>query len=156
MWSERADRRENGRVLDVTVRREIYSVLAATGHAPSHGAIVELVGDTEEAGRVLRRLHEAHALVVDDTGEILMALPFAARPTQHRVLADSRSWWANCAWDSLAIPAALGIDARIEAAWLDTGEPVQLAIDDGQLNRTDGFIHFTIPAHHWWDDIVET
>ncbi len=87
-----------------------------------------------------------------------MALPFAARPTGHRVLDGSRRWWANCAWDSLAIPAALGIDAEIEARWLDDDTPVDLRIEHGRPagEASDGFIHFTIPARHWWDDIVET
>ena len=94
----------------------------------------------------------------DRDGEISMALPFAARPTGHRVLNGSRSWWANCAWDSLAIPAALHVDAEIEARWLDDDTPVDLRIENGRPGgeASDGFIHFTIPARHWWDDIVET
>ena len=26
----------------------------------------------------------------------------------------------------------------------------------GELTATDGYVHFTIPTRHWWDDIVET
>jgi hypothetical protein len=102
---------------------------------------------------VLRRLHDAHALVLDQDGEVRMALPFSSVEIDYRVVSGARSWWANCAWDSLAIPAALGIDATIEATWSDSGE---LAVVDGHLNFTDGFIHFFIRACRWWDDIVET
>ena len=35
--------------------------------------------------------------------------------TDYRVSSGGRTWWANCAWDALAIPAALTVDARIEA-----------------------------------------
>ncbi len=85
-----------------------------------------------------------------------MALPFSAVPTDYRVVADDREWWANCAWDSLAIPAVLRIDATIDARWHDTGEPIELAVAGGTLTSTGGFIHFAIPARQWWDDIVET
>lgn len=140
---------------DSTLRHQIYQHFAETGDAPTLETLTGWVGGEREARRALRRLHDAHSLVlVDDT--IRMALPFSATPTGHRVVADERAWFANCAWDSLAIPAALDIDAVIEAEWLDTGEPVDLAIRDGEISHTDGFIHFAVPARRWWDDIVET
>jgi hypothetical protein len=143
---------------DWAVRAAIYDRLAATGRAPTVAEIAEWVGDADQAKASLRRLHDAHLIVLDDVGEILMALPFSAVATAHRVVAGSRSWWANCAWDSLAIPAALGVDADIEAEWMDTGEPVGLRVVDGRLERHEdaGFVHFERPAARWWDDIVET
>lgn len=97
-------------------------------------------------------------IVLGTDGQIAMALPFAAEPSGHRVSNDTGSWWANCAWDSLAIPAAFEQDATIEATWLDTGDAVDLAVHDGALIGTGvgGFIHFSVPARNWWDDIVET
>jgi hypothetical protein len=141
---------------DRQVRHQIYRAFAETGNAPPRAAIETWAGRAAEAREALGRLHDAHALVLDNAGGIRMALPFSAVETDHRVVTGSRSWWANCAWDSLAIPAALGIDATIQADWLDTGEPVGLAVVDGELNSTDGFIHFVVSARHWWDDIVET
>lgn len=140
---------------DLAVRRAIYQRFASDGSAPPRSEIVELIGDAAAADACLRRLHDRHMIVLDG-GEVSMALPFAARPTEHRVVGASGAWWANCAWDSLAIPAALGVDARIEAAWMDTGEPVDLAVRDGELSHLDGHVHVTVPARHWWDDIVET
>ena len=71
--------------------------------------------------------------------------------------AGDRRWFANCAWDALAIPAALGTDAEIDAPWLDGGSPVDLRIVDGRLEGdTDACVHFVVPARHWWDDIVHT
>jgi hypothetical protein len=142
---------------DWAVRAVIYERVAATGRAPDTAEIAGWVDGADEAHAVLRRLHDGHLLVLDDDGEILMALPFSAVPTAHRVV-GSRSWWANCAWDSLAIPAALGVDADIEAEWMDTGEPVGLRVLDGRLegDQDGGFVHFLRPAARWWDDIVET
>ncbi len=86
-----------------------------------------------------------------------MALPFSAIPTDHVVHSGARRWFANCAWDALAIPAALGVDAVIDAPWLDDGSPVDLAIVDGRMEGdTDAHVHFVVPARHWWDDIVHT
>ncbi len=141
---------------DAALRFQIYRTFAAEGRAPTPAELAAWSGSDTAAHAALRRLHQAHAIVLDDAGEIRMALPFSAVPTQHRVVSGDRSWWANCAWDSLAIPAALGIDATIEATWLDTGEPVELAVVAGELNHTDGFVHFAIAARHWWDDIGET
>jgi hypothetical protein len=146
---------------DLELRRVIYETLARTGVAPTAAEVGDLVGDADLGAEQLRRLRDAHMLVLDEAGEILMALPFAARQTGHRVVADDGAWWANCAWDALAIPVALGVDAAIDATWLDTGEAVDLEVRDGQLRggvrRGElGFVHFAIPARHWWDDIVET
>lgn len=141
---------------DQEFRHAIFSTFAETGAPPSHADLETWIGSARIADDALKRLHDAHAIVLDEEGSILMALPFSAVPTDHRVVAGHRSWWANCAWDSLAIPAALGIDASIEATWLDTGEQVDLAIVDGEPTSTDGFVHFSVSARHWWDDVVET
>ena len=141
------------------------STFAATSteHSPTRALLLlPTRSPSWSAGRKrrqhLQRLEDRHFVVLGSDGEISMALPFAARPTGHRVLNGSRSWWANCAWDSLAIPAALHADAEIEARWLDDDTPVDLRIENGRPTgeACDGFIHFTIPARHWWDDIVET
>lgn len=47
-------------------------------------------------------------------------------------------------------------DGRIESTWSDDAEPADLRIVDGQLDDTDGYIHFAVPARRWWDDIALT
>ncbi|MEM9466819.1 MAG: organomercurial lyase [Actinomycetota bacterium] len=143
---------------DLELRRHVYRTIADTGRAPTAAEIGALVGGPDAAAEHLARLDDRHFVVLDDDGEIAMALPFAANPTGHRVISDDRSWWANCAWDALAIPAAMHADAHIEARWLDDDSPVDLRIERGRPvgDAADALIHFTIPARHWWDDIVET
>jgi hypothetical protein len=139
------------------LRARIYRMFAEAGRAPTTAEIESWVGDRDAAADALARLHDAHAIVLDsDLTSIRMAMPFSAIPTDHVVAAGGRRWWANCAWDALGIPAALHRDASIEARWMDTQEPVALAIVDGQLSHEDGFVHFGVPARSWWDDIVET
>ena len=139
---------------DLELRHVIYRHFADSGRAPTRSQLVERFG-TDVAG-ALTGLHDAHMVVLDDDGEIRMALPFSAADVGHRVVAGDRDWWANCAWDAFAIPAALGRDARIESTWVDTGEPVRIGVADGRLDDDSGFVHFVVPARKWWDDIVET
>ena len=138
----------------------VYRHFVETGTAPSRQTLADIVGDPDTVDRLLGELHDRHMLVLDDRphrrGEIRMALPFATEPTNFRVTTDHGGWWANCAWDSLAVLAALHGDGRIESTWSDTGEPVVLTVTGDQLDSTHGYIHFTVPASRWWDDVVFT
>lgn len=138
----------------------VYRHFVTVGVAPTRDELARRVGGIEVVDALLRELHDRHMLVLDDRpereGEIRMALPFASEPTKWRVTAESGAWWANCAWDSLAILAALHSDGQIDSTWSDTGEPAHLSVTDGQLDQTDGYISFPLPAVRWWDDIVFT
>ncbi len=143
--------------LDLRIRNQIYSSFVRIGTPPSPGETAAALGvPPEEVTAALRRLHEAHALVLCATGgtEIRMLNPFSAVETPHRVEAGGRSWFANCAWDALGVPAALHADGRIDSACPDCGEPLQLEVRDGELVRgAELLVHFVVPARHWWDDI---
>ena len=142
----------------MALRSLIYRHIVKTGFAPTRAEIIQIVG--HEADAQLRRLHDAHMIVLDQRphrlGEIRMALPFAAESTNFRVSTESGAWWANCAWDALAVVAAIQENARIDSTWSDTDQPFLLDISDGVLVPAIGYIHFRIAARHWWDDIVRT
>lgn len=142
------------------LRQIVFQHFVAVGVAPMRTELAQSVGDMEVVDVLLQELHDRHLLVLDDRpgkyGEIRMALPFASEPTRWRVTTDHGKWWANCAWDSLAILAALESDGRVESTWVDTNEPVDLTVSAGQLDQTEGYISFPLPAKMWWDDIVFT
>src|SRR3712207_8826731 len=69
---------------------------------------------------LFRSLHDAHALVVDDDGELLMAAPFSAVPTPFGVEAAGRRWHANCAWDAFGGCAALHADGDRKSTRLNS------------------------------------
>ena len=144
----------------MALRAVVYEHIAASGEVPSRARLAEVVGDRGRVDELLAEAHDRHLLVLDDRperrGEIRMALPFAAEPTGFRVATADGAWWANCAWDSLAVLAAFAVDGRIDARWFDTGDAVDLGVVEGRLTDTDGFVHFAVPAKHWWDDIVFT
>ena len=74
-----------------------------------------------------------------------MANPLSAVPTPYRVYVDGRRLWANCAWDSLGIPAMLHADARIEAVSALSRDVMTYAIGAGTLQAAAGVVHFPLP-----------
>jgi hypothetical protein len=100
----------------------------------------------------LRSLADAHRLVIRPGSEaIWMAHPFSAVPTDFRVRAGGRRWFANCAWDGLAILGLLG-DGSLETHSPATGEPLILEVSDSRV-MGQGLVHFLVPARAFWDDI---
>jgi hypothetical protein len=144
---------------DLRIRNEIYSSFIRTGAAPAPAELARALDlDPDHVADAYRRLHDAHALVLrPGTTEIRMLNPFSTVETPHRVEADCRSWFANCAWDALGIPAALHTDGSVVSECPDCGEPLALEVRDGRLARGAGLlVHFVVPARHWWDDIAFT
>jgi Alkylmercury lyase len=135
------------------LRNRTYAAFVELGRAPSASEL----GDEGEVRAGWRRLHEAHALVLNPaTDELRMANPFSAVPTAYRVQAGGRWWYANCAWDAFGIPAALAVDGRVESSCPDCGEPYVVEIRNGAVDRAELLFHCLVPAAHWWDDIVFT
>ena len=75
-----------------------------------------------------------------------MAHPFSAVPTPFRVDTAELAYWGNCAWDALAIPALLSLDATVSARSAESGE----------LVNVDGVVHFVVPPRRFWDNVGYT
>ncbi len=143
--------------------------------------------EPEEAVELFKELHNRHAIFLDlDELTVRMANPFSGIPTDFKVHANGKTYFANCAWDMLGIPAALHTDAVIEAKFTESNESVQLEIKNGQiangviLSRNSGegslsptsetlrplaslgaqsdtlLVHFPLPFARWYDDLVFT
>jgi hypothetical protein len=140
---------------DLQVRNHVYRRFVELGRAPSSTELRKELGPDFAAA--LRRLHDAHALVLEaDRPELRMANPFSAIPTPYRAEADGRSWYANCAWDAFGIPAALHVDGHISSTCPDCGEAIEIDVRDRRPVQDDAVFHVLVPAAHWWDDIVFT
>ena len=144
--------------LDLQIRNFLYRRFVETGQAPrTDDAAAEFGLAGEEAKAAFRRLHDAHALVLErDALEIRMLNPFSCVPSAWRVEAGGRQWYSNCAWDSLAICAAMHSDGRIESSCADCGEPLAVDVRDQKAVQGDYLFHVLVPARQWWDDIVFT
>jgi alkylmercury lyase-like protein len=144
---------------DVSVKQAIYQALADTGRAPDSREVAEAMGLPEpDVLAAFERLHRQRLLVPEPgvPSRIRMAPPFSGVPTTFHVRARDRSYFGNCVWDALGIPAALHAEAVVDASDGHTGEPVSVTVgSDGP--RTTGLIaHFAVPAARWWDDIIHT
>jgi hypothetical protein len=128
---------------DVELRNRIYRRFVELGEVPP----------ADEPG--LERLHDAHALVLDDSG-VRMLNPFSVVPTPYVVEAGGRSWFGNCVWDAFGIPAALGVDGHVSTTCLDCGEALEVDVLGRRPQPTDLVAHILLPARQWWDDIVFT
>lgn len=140
------------------IRHFVYNHFADTTLPPSVDETAQHFNvGIEEAGELYRELHERHAFFLEpDTLSIRMANPFSGIPTDFRVHANGKTYYANCAWDMLGIPAALHTDAVIEAVCTESNETVQLEINNGQITNYDLLIHFPLPFARWYDDLVFT
>lgn len=143
---------------DWDIRLAVYRHFVANGSPPTYAEMARQVGIApEEARQAYRRLHQQHALFLEPGGEtIRMANPLSAVPTPYGVFVDGRQLWANCAWDSLGIPAMLHAEARIEAVLAHSGDTVTYAVKGGALQADGGVVHFPLPFRRWYDDLVHT
>ena len=145
--------------LDREARSFVYEHLVEHGLPPTaERAATHLGVEPEEARAAYERLDERHALFLDpETREVRMAFPFSGVPTPFRVRANGRSYWANCAWDMLGVPAAFHDDAVVEAEYAEDGSPARLSVEGDRLRgEVDGVVHFPLPLRRWYEDLVFT
>lgn len=142
--------------MDEDVRFAIYDVTMREGTPPPAERVGEQVGISRP--RVLeafKRLADARMLVLQPSGEILMAGPFSAVPTPFAVKTENFSAYGNCIWDALGIPAMVHADAAIDTNCADCGDRARIDVVSGEV-RGSGFMHFVVPARLWWTHIVYT
>jgi hypothetical protein len=140
-----------------TVRNAVYVAILERTVPPTADEIATTLGlNPEDVRSAYERLNSRHALfLTPGSHDVRMAHPFSGVPTAFRVEVDDRTYWANCAWDTLGIPAALHADARIEAP-IEGGESTRFAIEAGQPKGWHGVVHFPLPVRRWYDDLIET
>lgn len=140
------------------VRHFVYNHFADTTLPPSVDQTARQFSiSNEEASELYRELHNRHAFFLEpETLTIRMANPFSGIQTDFKVHANGKTYYANCAWDMLGIPAALHTDAVIETVCTESNETVQLEITDGQITNYDLLIHFPLPFARWYDDLTFT
>ena len=111
--------------------------------------------DRQIAG-ALGFLADAHVLVLDEHGEVRMAHPFSAVPTPYRVETPMMEYWANCAWDAIAIPLVLGGDGLARTTCPQSGVSFELTVAGGRVGPAGAVVRFPVPARSFWDDIAFT
>ena len=137
------------------VRIYVFRETAASAQVPQAPQIGRALGRSESDVRAaLHHLAAGKVLILAaNDGNIWAANPFCAVPSGFRVSAGGKRYWGICIWDALGIAAALGTDAVIAAPCGDCGIAMTLEVRGERLVRSEGVVHFAVPAHHWWDNI---
>ncbi len=143
---------------DLTIRYQIYRFFADQCRAPSYQEIAALLTAESEIVRdSFHKLHARHMIFLEPGADtIRMTNPFSAIPTKFKVMSGDKQWWANCAWDSVGIAAALHIDVEIEASYPDQSETITLQVQNGALDGKNHIVYFPLPCRQWYDDLVFT
>ena len=144
-----------GGALAWRLRGHLYRRIGKSGAVPTRLELRDgLEATVGEVDRALAFLADSHGLVLDNAGEVRMAHPFSALATPFRVRTTRTNYWANCAWDALAIPLLLEVDGRTRTACPHSGVPIDLALTNGRVEPSDGaVVRFPVPARCFWDDI---
>jgi hypothetical protein len=144
--------------LDTGVRRAVYQHFASTGQAPSLLQLAAQIECSEDDGRAaFARLRAKRVLLLEPDGQtIRMAPPFSGVPTQHTVTVGRQTYFANCAWDALGIPAALDQMAIVHSSCGQSGAPLRLSVGVDGPEPSSWVFHCQVPAAKWWDDLIFT
>ena len=141
------------------VRLQVLRTTIDTTAVPSALETAAILGISGEQGvEAYRQLAEGHVYVLKpaDPTRLRMANPFSALPTAFRVEARGKSYYGNCVWDALGVVSLMGGNGQVKTACPDCGEALTLVTSGHDLVQKEGIVHFSVPAAHWWDDIVYT
>lgn len=144
------------------VRAFVYEHFADTTHAPSVDETAAHFNISRQAAsRAYMELHDHHAFFLEPgTVKIRMASPFSGIPTDFRVHAKGKMYFASCAWEMLGLPVVLECDAVIDAVFTESNEAIQLEVREGKIHTQGGesnlLIHFPLPFSRWYDDLAFT
>lgn len=143
---------------DTEVKVTVYRHFARSGEAPTTDDVARALGCSREGVTdAYVRLRASRVLLLEPDGEtIRMAPPFSGVPTQHIVESAGQSYFANCAWDALGIPAALHQDAVVHSRCGGSNDRLRLSVGADGPERSPWLFHCLVPAARWWADLVFT
>ena len=142
---------------DNSLRLYTYRHVVASGKAPSVAQAAAETGSSEAEVRAgYARLSESHAFMLTESGELWRVAPFSAVPTAFPVESGGQTYYGNCIWDALGIPAMLGQNATIPASCACCNLEMTLRVKAGSLLPHEGLIHVAVPARRWYEDVVFT
>jgi hypothetical protein len=144
------------------IRKAVYDTFLADGAPPVVEDLMRSFSiPRETVERLLQELDAArHLALVKGTSRILMAWPLSAIATPFRMTSGGREYFANCAWDAIALHAMLGgQQVQVRSFCHHCADPIEVDLDRGRAVRTDPpgtLVYLAIPAARWWDDIITT
>lgn len=139
------------------VRLSVYQRFATTGRTSSPAEVARRVGITEESARhAFDSLESERHIVRNDSGEIVLAHPFATTNFGFSVMGDGVLWWGGCAWDAFAIPHLVDSEPTVLVATTCPACSTPHAWNVGRDVPPEGtqLAHFLTPMADVWSDVV--
>ena len=143
------------------LRKYVFDCFLDTARAPLLEEIMRRFHlGREDASQRLHELEAAHHLVlVPGTDRILTADPFSNLPTPFRVSTGPMQYYANGAWDAIAMHVMLDWDVHIASFCHHCGVPIELGLSQGRLTTDrakDVLVFLGTPVARWYDNPVES
>src|SRR6266511_2976412 len=110
---------------DTIVKLKIYETIAKLAMMPTSSDVASALNSSiPEVESGFERLYQKRLLVLEpgNPSHIRMAPLFSGIETQHLVKIEDKTYFANCAWDTLGIAAALKANADITSSCADCEE----------------------------------
>lgn len=145
-----------------TIRKFIFDTFVETSHAPVVEQLIKKFNmPRSKIEKILHTLEDQQSLVMQpSSNKILMLHPFSNIPTCWVVKPNQNiSYYANCAWDSIAMHFSLHKDVDIESFCVFCNKEIHIRLENGSFkekNPQTTFVAVTKPASKWWNDIVDT
>jgi hypothetical protein len=116
--------------------------------------------DRETGHQLLRALESSHHIaLLPGTQRILMANPFSGITTPFRDSVGDKTYFANCAWDTISLHVMVGQDTEVEAFCHHCAEPIRIKLSRGRVVASepeDPVIFLSIPVAKWYDNLINT
>ena len=144
------------------IRKFVFDKFVETSHAPPVEQIMkEFDMSRNKVESIFQELEKQGSLVVQpSSNKILMLHPFSNIPTCWVVKPDrNTTYYANCAWDAIAMHFSLHKDIDIESFCYYCNRDIILRLEDGKFKYKvpeSTFIVISKPPGKWWNDIVDT
>jgi len=150
--------------LQRNVRKYIFEHFEEHTTAPALEQIMRKFRlDRTSAFKVLVELQSArHIALLTGTQRILMAFPFSSivTPFRVKVTGKDKEYFANCAWDAVALHVTLGKEQWISSYCHHCSEDIKIHLKDQKLvsQQLDNqpLVYLALPASKWWENIVLT
>lgn len=142
------------------LRLLVYSQLASHARVAATDDLAAALHLTPgQVANGLRALHTTRDLVLDDSGGIVLAHPFATRNFGFSVMGAATIWWGGCAWDAFAIahlvPDEPDTLVATQCPHCRKGRKAHAwNIIRSEPPPGEQIVHFAIPIAHVWDDVV--
>ena len=139
------------------LRLRLYQQLVEDGRVATSAEIAAEFGVSHaEAAEAFAALAENRHLVLDGSGSIVLAHPFATRDFGFSVKSDAVLWWGGCAWDSFAIPHLVPGASPVLVATVcpNCGTAHAWNVSSAEPPAGGQVAHFLVPMARVWDDVV--